>query len=257
MDTTEGTSLDDLLNDAPQAEETEAGHVEPPSEPEDTGQPRDEHGRFAAKTGVDPETDTVPPTDKLPQEDYKAVREEREKRQALERELEALRQQHQALKEPPAPPPSMWEDERGWQQHFGNEVVTTAVQQATLNAKLDMSEMMVRQANPDFDEVKAEFLALAEQNPQLVQQALADPHPWNKAYQIAKNHKTMAELGATNLDDLKTKLREEIMVELQQGSTPVPQARPQVPPSLTTERTVGGRGGPAWAGPKPLSELLG
>ena len=253
---TEGTSLDDLLNGEPEAVDTAPVQAEPSNEPE--GPARDEHGRFAAKTGVEPETGTVPPTDRLPQEDYKALREEREKRQTLEREMEALRQQFQAFqqpKEPPAPPPSMWEDEQGWQQHFGNEVVSTAVQQATFNAKLDMSEMMVRQANADFEEVKAEFIALAQQNPQLAQQALADPHPWNKAYQIAKNHKTMSELGATDLETLKAKMREELMAEMQ-AQQPAATGRPAMPPTLTNERSVGGRTGPAWSGPASLDDLL-
>lgn len=255
----EGTSLDDLLNGEP-TEPTADAPQNAPDNPAADDRPRDEHGRFAAK-GVEPQdnpAEPVPPTDKLPMEEYKAIREEREKRQTLERELEALKQQFQAVqqpKEPPAPPPSLWEDDQAWQQHFGQEVVTTAVQQATFNAKLDMSEMMVRQANPDFDDVKAEFIALAEQNPQLVQQALADPHPWNKAYQIAKNHKTMAELGATDLETLKAKLREELMAEMQ-AQPPVNPGRPVLPPTLTTERSVGSRSGPAWAGPASLDDLL-
>lgn len=249
---TEETSLETLLNGEPSTT----------SEPEVTqetvqtdGPVRDENGRFAAKTGVEPEAETqpepVPPTDKLPKEDYKAIREEREKRQTLERELEALRQQIQAVQNPPEPPPSVFEDEQGWQQHFGSQVVQTAVQQATLNAKLDMSEMMVRQANPDFEEVKAEFLALAQQNPTLRDQALADPHPWNKAYQIAKNHRAMQELGATDIDTLRAKIREEVLAEVQ--ASPVRQA---VPPSLASERNVGQRTGPQWQGPKSLSDLL-
>ena len=249
---TEGTSLDDLLSgepiDAP---------VEQTEPVEDRA--RDEHGRFAAKeTGVEPEQViepepvAVPPTDKLPKEEYKAIREEREKRQNLERELETLKRAIQEQQNPPEPPPSVFEDEQGWQAHFGNQVVSTAVQQATLNAKLDMSEMMVRQANPDFEEVKAEFLALAEQNPVLRQQALSDPHPWNKAYQIAKNHRAMQELGATNLDDLKAKIRDELMAEMQ--ASPAPRA--SVPPSLASERNVGQRTGPQWTGPKSLSDML-
>lgn len=248
---TEETSLETLLNGEPST----TSEPEAVQEPVQTDGPvRDENGRFAAKTGVEPEVETqpepVPPTDKLPKEDYKAIREEREKRQTLERELEALRQQIQAVQNPPEPPPSVFEDEQGWQQHFGSQVVQTAVQQATLNAKLDMSEMMVRQANPDFEEVKAEFLALAQQNPTLRDQALADPHPWNKAYQIAKNHRAMQELGATDLDTLKAKLREELMAEMQ-----VAPAR-TVPPSLASERNVGQRTGPQWQGPKSLSDLL-
>lgn len=245
----EGTPLSDILNND---DDLEVAAPEP--QPVEDTQPRDEHGRFAEKTGVEQADgpDAVPPTDKLPKEDYKAIREEREKRQRLEAELEALRQQIAAQQEPPAPPPSIWDDDQGALQHVKNEAITTAVQQANLNAKLDMSEMMVRQANPDFEDVKAEFLALAQSNPTLVQQALADPHPWNKAYQIAKNHRAMQELGATSVDDLRAKIREELMAEMQ-----VQPPRSVIPPSLATERNVGSRSGPAWAGPRSLSELLG
>lgn len=248
---TEGQSLDSMLNDEPEdtveVEQTEAVSETPEqTEEAPSGPARDETGRFAAKTGVD---DPVPPTDKLPQEDYKAIREEREKRQTLERELEALKQQfQQQTQEPAAPAPSVWEDENAW----GGHLVNTAVQQATTNARLDMSEMMVRQANPDFEEVKAQFLDMAKENPSLAQQALADAHPWNKAYQMAKNHSAMQELGAVNVADLEAKLREKIMAETQQGQPPAQ----GLPPSLTGERNVGARSGPAWSGPASLSDLL-
>lgn len=249
----EGNSIDDFLNDEPK--ETP---VTPAIEPEpEAGQPRGPDGKFASKepeTGVEPQetAETVPPTDKLPQEEYKAIREEREKRQALEREVEALKQQFQQQpKEPPAPPPSMWEDEQGWQQHFGNQVA----QQAALNAKLDLSEMLARRDNADFEDMKARFVQMAEANPAIVQQALADADPWGKAYKIAKNAATMDELGATDLETLETKLREKIMAELQAGSEPVPPP-PVVPPTLTTERNVGARTGPAWSGPLSLEEML-
>jgi hypothetical protein len=225
--------------------------------------PRDEAGRFvASETGDNPqpepeapamEAEQVPPTsDKLPPDTFKGLKEEREKRQALERELQALRDQFQAQQAPADPPPSLWEDEQAWEQDLTGKVVTTAVQQATLNAKLDMSEMMVRQSNPDFEEVKAEFLELAQVNPALVQQALADPHPWNKAYHIAKNARTMRDLGATDLVQLEAKMREKIMAELQAQP-----ARQSLPPTLSNERNLGARGGPAWSGPKSLDELLG
>lgn len=250
----QGQSLDSLLNDEPQdaveAPEVETvpeptEHAETPSE----GPLRGPDGKFASKQDTTGVEDAVPPTDKLPKEDYKAIREEREKRQALERELEALRQQITQPQEPPAPPPSVWEDENA----YGGHLVSTAVQQATFNAKLDMSEMMARQAHPDFEDMKAAFVELMTQNPVLQQQALADPHPWNKAYEIAKNHKAMQELGATNLDELRAKVREELMAEM--GASAQPQV--QVPPTLSTERNVGARTGPEWTGPKSLDQLLG
>lgn len=256
----EHTPLSDLLDSteaAPEPMEPEA--VE--TQETDDGFARDEYGRFAAKeTGVEPEQgepepEAVPPTAGLPKEDYKAIREEREKRQRAEAEVEALRQHLASLQNPPEPPPSIWDDDQGALQHVKQEAVAQAVQQATLNAKLDMSEMMVRQANPDFEDIKAEFLTLAEQNPGLVQQALADPHPWNKAYQIAKNHRAMQELGATSVAEMEARIREKIMAEMQ-GQAPVARPTGGLPPTLTAERNVGSRSGPAWAGPTSLTDLL-
>jgi len=255
-------SLDSILNDEP-AETVEAQAAEPapvtPQDPEEapSGPERDEHGRFVSTKGVEPgETpEPVPPTDKLPQEDYKAIREEREKRQRLESELEALRQTVQSLQqpqEPPAPPPSMWEDEQGWQQHFGQQIAS----QASINANLNTSEMLCRDKFDDFDDMKAKFIELARVNPAIADEARADPHPWRKAYQIAKNAASAAELGATNVEELKAKLREELLAEFQQGQTPLPNAQPLLPPTLTGERNVGGRSGPAWSGPPSLDQLL-
>jgi hypothetical protein len=249
----ETKSLDDLLGGDPVAEPVEETvetvETEQAEEVTETDGPvRDERGRFAPK-GVE---EDAPPasTDQLPADEFKGLKDERRKRQEAEQAIAELRAELEALKnppQPPAPPPDMWEDPQGWQQHFGGEVVS----QASLNANLNMSEMLARDKFEDFDEVKAEFLALAEKNPTLGQQALADPHPWRKAYQIAKNHRTMSELGATDVDTLKAKLREEIMAEM--AASAVPQT---VPASISGERNVGSRSGPAWSGPAPLSELL-
>lgn len=250
------TSFDELLNGPEAIEEPVAD--EPLSEPENPGIARDEHGRFASTTGVEPQAtaEPVPPTEQagLPKDVYEPLRAVRDENKALKDRLDALTQQIAATQQPqPAPAPSIWEDEQGWQKNFGGQVVSQAVQQASLNARLDMSEMMVRQANPDFDEVKAEFMALAEKNPVLAEQALADAHPWNKAYAIAKNHRAMTELGATDVETLKAKIREELMAEMQANPAPAAQG---LPPTLSSERSVGSRSGPAWTGPAPLSDLL-
>lgn len=253
----EQTPLEEFFRD------DEPAIQEAPEQSATPDQPRDDSGRFAAKeTGVepaaepeaDPLPEQVPPTtDRLPPDTFKAVKEEREKRQQLERELEALKQQIQAVQqpqEPPAPPPSLWEDEQGWQQHFAAQVT----QQANLNATLNLSEMLTRREKPDFDPMKEKFLQMAQMNPALAQQALSDPDPWGKAYQIAKNAATMEELGATDLEALKAKLREEVLAEAQ---AQVPVAAATIPPTLTTARNVGARSGPAWSGPRSLEDLLG
>jgi hypothetical protein len=91
-------------------------------------------------------------------------------------------------------------------------------------------------------------------NPALQQQVLGDRHPWNKAYQIVKNHEKMQALGAVDLDDLKGKLREELKAELlAEAGSRLPAS---APPTISTDRSVGARTGPAWTGPAPLSDLL-
>ncbi len=251
----ENTSFDDILSDEPAVE---AAQAEPAPQPQETpatpsdGPQRDEQGRFAAKTGVE---EAVPPTDKLPQEDYKAIREERAKRQTLEAELADLKNQFQSFqqpKEPPAPPPNIWEDEEGTFAHHRQQAVSEAVQTAVSQATMRMSEMMARQAEPEFDALKAEFIALAEKNPALAEQALADPHPWNKAITIARNHKAMTDLGAVDVAQLEAKLRAKIMEEM--GA--IPPTRPMIPPSITGERSVASRSGPEWSGPTALRDLL-
>lgn len=235
----EGTSLSDMLGD----------EQEPETQEQADTRARDEKGRFAAKTGVE---DAGPPPDKLPPEEFAGLKDERRKRQEAEQRLQALEQQLQSLQNPPPPPPSIFEDEQGAFSHFGNRVVQEAVQTASLNASLNTSEMLARREHTDFEEIKAEFLALAEQNPALRQEALSDPHPWEKAYQIASNARTMKELGSTNINDLREKIKAELLAEMQ-GNMP---SRPGIPPTLTTERNLGSRSGPQWSGPTSLSDML-
>lgn len=245
--------LDNILN----GEESPVEVEQPQQEPEASegealeGQPRAPDGKFAPKGKKD---DAMPASEEtakhIPIQSYQA---EKQKRQELEQQIEALRQEMQQPKEPAAPAPSLWDDEQAWQQHFGGEVVTTAVQQATFNAKLDMSEMMARQAYDDFDEMKAEFISLMQQNPALQQQALSDPHPWQKAYQIGKNARTMNELGATNIDELKAQLLEQMKAE--QAQAALPQAN--LPRSLADAQSSRGGNTAPVSQPLDLREIFG
>ena len=253
--TMESKSLDDLLNGEMEENETSlddelgaSGNVTTTMDI-----PRDEHGRFAPKTGVDeqPETaaETVPPTEGLPKDVYEPLRAVRDENKALKQQLEALQRQVQAP--PAAPPPSIWEDEQGYAQHLREQTL----RQADTLSRINASEMAARSQFSDFQEKYDLFNQMAQQNPALVQQAMTDPHPWAAAYKIAQNYQTMNELAAVNVDDLKAKIREQVMSEMQ-AQMPA-QGRHVIPPTLTTERNVGSRSGPAWSGPTPLSQLLG
>ena len=247
-------SLDDILDGNDEPEVIEAQETVADEQPE--GQPRDESGKFASK-GVEPapEQEAVPPTaDKLPKDVYEPLKAIRDENKSLKDRLEAMQQQFMAMqqpKEPPAPPPSIWEDDQAWQQHFGGQVVSQAVQQATYQSKLATSEIMARQAFDDFGDTWEPMNRWLESNPTVAQQAAADAHPWGYAYRAFKNQQTMQELGATDIETLKAKLREEMMAEMQA------QKPAAIPPSLSTQRSVGARTGPAWSGPTPLSDILG
>lgn len=259
-------SLDDILdgNDEPEVEaEAVEAQPEQPEATEPEPQPRDESGKFAAKGETEPqpeEPQEEPPSSKPDAGVLAAKRAETERRQAAEKErddfarqLEALRseiQQQQKPQEPEAPPPSVWEDENAW----GGQLVSQAVQQSAYQAKLQMSEMLMSEQAEDFADIKQQLVEFVGSNPAINQQVAESQHPWRTAYQAFKSQRTMQELGATDVDTLRAKLREEILAELQ-ANAPVEQ--PKVPPSLSTKRNVGSRSGPNWTGPTPLGDLIG
>ena len=252
-------TLDNILSEdtevqaeiRPSLPETEPETGVEPEEPEPQ-QPRDDSGKFAAKEPK--ETEAEPPS-ALPKDVYEPLRAVRDENKSLKEQLEALRReitQQQQPKEPEAPPPSLWEDDQAWQQHFGGQVVNTAVQQAAYQNKLSTSEFYARKNIEGFDKEWEPLNKWLTENPTVAQQAAADYDPWGYAFRAYKNQQTMQELGATDLNQLKAQIRAELEAELASQKPAVP----NIPPSLSTQRSVSGRTGPAWTGPKPLNELL-
>lgn len=241
----------DIFADEETQIETEIVDAEPMAE-EPKEPVRDEKGRFAPK-GEEQSASPAPVEE--PPFEHAAVIGERKRRQEAEERLKALESELQQLRtpqEPPAPPPSVWEDENA----FRGDVVSTAVSQASLNAKLDMSEMLASQAHEDFDTMKDKFLQMANMNPALAQQALTAKHPWEKAYQIARNAATMEELGATNVSEIEAKLREKLEAEYAAKTAQAP-AAPALPNSLAD--APAGMGAPASSGVQPfsLADIIG
>lgn len=260
-------SLDDILdgNDEPETEAVEAEAPAVEEQPEQ--QPRDEGGRFAEK-GVEPEPqpeqaqepEVEPPsTGKLPKDVYEPLKAVRSENQALKDQLEALRQeiqqnQQKAEQKPPEPAPDLWENTEGWQQHFGGQVVSQAVQQSAYSNKLNTSEFYARKNIDGFNDEWDGLNKWLTDNPAIAQQAAADYDPWGFAWRQYQNQRTIQELGATDVASLEEKLREKILADLQ-ANAPVDPVK--VPQSLSTKRSVGSRSGPAWSGPTPLGDLIG
>jgi hypothetical protein len=252
----------------------------------DDAAPRDERGRFAPKVEAEPsavetgETATeadppqpvqeVPPTpepDHEPQAiPFKALKDERAKRQQLEAELAELRRQitqpqppqQPAFQQPQAPEtaPDRWEDPEGHDRWLMTQAASAARQEALETVRIErvtQTAMAARQRYQDFDTVVGTFQQLASMNPVLEQQMLQQPDPAEWAYRTAKTHLEVSQYGSLDAAveaRVQAKLAEE-MAKLQK------QAAAPAPVSLATERNVGSRTNPVpWNGPTPIASIL-
>lgn len=235
---------DDEETEAPEAEGTQ--NAEPDEQPEERAAEAKADEPEPNESG---EEDSQPPEDDQPvnRGQLAAMLAEREKRQQSEREreearkeaerykreLEELRQSQQGKTQEQIPDPI--DDGQGFQ----NWAMTQA-QQAALNAKLELSEDIVRQSVGDdaFESVKAWWLEETRRNPHLVQEGIKHRNPWRYAHQQYQKNQLLSEVGEDPAA-YKERLRQELLAELQQQSSPEAKSKTTPPPSLAK----GGAGG--------------
>lgn len=222
--------------DAPEAAEPIEAPEPEVGEPEKAEQPRGPDGKFLPKGEKEPETPAVvSPTTEEPRLEHPALIGERRRRQEAEARLAELEAR---LAQPPQPAPDMFENPEGWQNHFGQSITQNATQFATLNAKLEMSEMLVAQSHDDFDDVRPKILALMEENPAVRQEVLTDRHPWAKAYRMVKNAEAAKALGATDVDSLRAKIEADLRAKLE--AEYAAKAAPPIPETLADAQSARG-----------------
>lgn len=162
-----------------------------------------------------------------------ALLDERERRQALQRELDDLRrwkQQQEAAKEAPKAP-DFYESPDDRLQYersqFQQMLMATKMQQSQFLASREYGEETVNEA-----------LAWFDRHPQLSHQFVNHPSPMHAAVEFYKRQKVAEEIG-TDPDGYRQKLeaeiREKLMAEIQQ-ETP---ARPKPPASLASAPAAG------------------
>jgi hypothetical protein len=168
----------------------------------------------------------------------KAVLDEREKRQAAQKELEELRKQI-AANQPAKPKTSVLEDEGKFRNELLDDMETRLV-----NDRLNMSQALAeREFGKDViaEKVKA-FRELASQNPELRNRFSAAPLPYHELVSIVDKHNEVKEME--NVDAYREKLRAEIRAELLKESEAkaagVEQTRKSITPSLAGKRSAGG-----------------
>lgn len=253
------TSLEDLLSDKELPESTE--------EAEQTDTTGEEASTEEAQADTEQETeekDDSTPESKAEQktEDEEgpeswtkaAVLDERRKRQALEAELQQLKQGQQ-----PAPE----EQKADW---YGDpekaaQTMQQQLSQQAFNTKLELSQDMMRGQFEDYDDLETEFVDLAKQDPRLIQEMQQAPNPARFAYETAKKAREYEAMK--DVDSYKAKLRQQVEAELrkeleaeqQQKAEKQQRKRDAIDPSLASS-TSNGLKSDDYAGPTPLDNIL-
>lgn len=235
------SDLDDILNGDEGSEPIVEQVVEPVTE-----QPRADDGKFVAK-GVE---ESAPPAPEpvMPPNVYEPLKAVRGENQQLKARLAEMERQLETIKGPPAPPPDIFEDTDGWQRHVTQNAEQMATERAVQAARLQTSELMLMREVPNLPEIRNDLMAFVGSNPAVNEQVASSPDPWRTAYQAFQTYNTMQEVGATDIETLKAKLREQLKAEL--ATAPV-----NIPQSLAAEQSARG-GSPAFA-PPSLKEILG
>lgn len=173
---------------------------------------------------------------------FKAMMDERGKRQDTQNELKALQQQLEELqKKPDEPAPDFYDDPDKAFDYRGDKI-----EQRMNNRLIAMSEEMVRAQYEDYDTTFDAFTKAAETNPVLLDEVRQSANPALKAYQLGKKQAKLEEIGdpedfAKRTEDkiraqVEKELREKIEAE-QQKST---DAKSKTLPSLANENSSGG-----------------
>lgn len=151
-----------------------------------------------------------------------AIEDERRKRQEWERKAQEFeRQIQQAQQQTQHLPKQFLDDPDG------------TLQQYAVNVRTETSQIVMRSLHPDYDEMEAHFVKLAEQNPALQYRLQTEPNPAKFAYDTAKEDLELAPVreagGLTKWQEKQREaLRKEIEAELRAKAPPQPEV--EAPP---------------------------
>jgi len=255
-----------------------AGRGEPAPEPvvnEQTTQEPAQQPLQAQEPAPEPTAPTEPPPGYVP---IQALDEANGKRRKYREELAEVRQQLARMQgfiesqqrqpaappQPPQPPPDIFENPNGFIDHHVNgaldQRITPMREALMFNARLTAEAIhkaeTVQAATAAFDQAAA----ARQIDPTEYQRIMSSPNPFHEAVQWHKRTAALTEIG-TDPAAYRERVRAELLAEIQAGQgAPQPPASPQapqMPQSFAAARNAGPRSTPQWAGPKPLSELMG
>lgn len=239
-------NLDEILEgktetNEPQEAETEAKAETP--EPEVEAKSEEVKAEPTGEESAPPAQDNV--DEKVAAFQAKA-QDEKRKRQELEARLAQLEAK------PKKEAPDVLEDQQGFQSHMQQEV-----SQATLNAKLELSEFMARREYPDMDEKLEKYKELIAEGLVDHQKTLSSQSPWHTIAEVVEKNEKLAQLD--NIDDWReqerAKIRQELEAELKTKTEEKEAKLSAIKPSLANQGSspVSTK---TWSGPTPLENML-
>lgn len=203
-----------------------------------------------APVQTQPTQQTPPPQQELTDKErafMAAAKDERQKRQELERRLNEM---EQAQKEPPK---EFWEAPEEKLKEFENRI-----QHGMLKSKIDMAESIARSRHQDFDDKVTVFAELLQNTPGLHDQWLSALDPAEFAYKAAENYINYQQAGS--IDNVRAKIEAEVRakVEAEYKAKELDREKKlsSIPSSLSNANGSGSSATPAWTGPASLESLL-
>lgn len=183
---------------------------------------------------VEPPSTEEQPADEPERENAQVPREaliaERKKRQELEDKLKSFESNQPKKEVEPEPEVDLFADPDGFRRQVSKTISDTAWE-----TKVTLSQEMMRELKPDYDEKEAAFLEAIKDNPSLGQQIRNQANPAKFAYQQGAK---WLETGLMQKDPeaYKAKLEAEFRAkwEAEKSGKPVVKATRQIPPSLAT-----------------------
>lgn len=206
-----------------------------------------------AETPTEPEATAAPDTQTETHVPYAAMKAEREKRQAREREIQKRDQriaeyerQLQELRNGAQPQQparqeehkvEIWEDPDA----FVSQRLQSVEQKATQRLYAALEEQ-AREAHPDYDEVFAVVQEHAKTNPAIAQKVLAAPNPALAAYKLGKQLRELKQMEdpAAYRARIEAEVRAQIEAEQQAAAETKRKAAEAIPPDLSSSRSVAG-----------------
>lgn len=226
--------------DSPAEVEQEATNTEPEAEPK-------------VEAEATPKQDSPPESDVDTEWTKAMALDERQKRQEWQRKYEELAQAQQKRDENPLP--DVFENQEAFAQSLLEKVEATRQQD-----RIELSQEIMRSLHEDYDQREAEFIAMAKENPILVQEMNKAGNPAKFAYEAAMKAEKLRSLE--NVDEMEARIRQEIEAKVRaeiegntkQAAENVEKKRQSIPPSLTD---AGGKAGFDSDAPESIDDILG